>query len=209
MTPITLTVGHTWRLTEARAMADLLLPRASALVAVVAAALIGLSGCAPGSTTPASAPTPTAVSPPEFDTPPPIRPPTGAAAESQEAPVPSETNIIITMNGTTVRGMLQNNDASASLLAQLPLELSFQDYNEQEKIAAIPAPLSLDGMPSGGSAEPGTIGYYAPDQALVLYYETVDYFTGIIPIGTFIDVAAIRDSPAFVATVTATTGGTE
>ena len=117
--------------------------------------------------------------------------------------MPSETNITISVNGTTVTGVLHSNAAVASLLAQMPLELSFEDYSAQEKIADIPAPLSLDGMPSGGSAEPGTIGYYAPDQALVLYYEAVGYFNGIIPLGTFNEVATVRDAPAFVGTITA------
>ncbi|ASD22555.1 hypothetical protein B7495_11035 [Cryobacterium sp. LW097] len=116
--------------------------------------------------------------------------------------MPTETNITITVNDTTVTGVLQINAASASLLAQLPLELSFKDFGAQEKIAGLPAPLSLDGMPSGGSAEPGTIGYYAPDQALVLYYDTVGYYSGIIPIGTFNEVAAVRNAPAFVSTIT-------
>jgi hypothetical protein len=102
-----------------------------------------------------------------------------------------------------VSGVLHNNAATASLLAQLPLELSFEDYGGQEKIAPIPTPLALDGMPSGGSAEPGMIGYYAPDQALVLYYEPVGYFDGIIPLGGFDDVAAVRDAPAFTGTVAA------
>ena len=94
-----------------------------------------------------------------------------------------------------------------TLLAQLPLELSFADYGGQEKIAGIPMPLALDGMPPGGSAEPGTIGYYAPDQALVLYYDSVGYYNGIIPLGTFDDVATVQNAPAFVGTVTA--GGAE
>lgn len=117
--------------------------------------------------------------------------------------MPSETTITLTVNGTTVTGVLNDNAASASLLAQMPLELSFADYGGQEKIADLPSPLALDGMPAGGSAVPGTIGYYAPDQALVLYYEPVGYFTGIIPLGTFTDVATVRDAPAFVGTLTA------
>lgn len=114
----------------------------------------------------------------------------------------TDTPIVITLGGTTVRGVLENTAATASLLAQLPLELSFQDFGDQEKIAELPSPLSLDGMPPGGSAVPGTIGYYAPDQALVLYYESVGYFNGIIPIGTFDDVAAVRDSAPFAGTIT-------
>jgi hypothetical protein len=113
----------------------------------------------------------------------------------------SETTITITVNETTVTGVLQASAATTSLLTQLPLELSFEDFGGQEKIATLPAPLALDGMPSGSSAEPGTIGYYAPDQALVLYYDTVGYYNGIIPLGTFDDVAGVRYAPPFTGTV--------
>jgi hypothetical protein len=117
--------------------------------------------------------------------------------------VSTETTITISIDGAPVNAVLQNSAAAASLVAQLPLELSFEDYGGQEKIAGIPAPLNLDGLPSGGSAEPGTFGYYAPDQAIVLYYDSVGYYEGIIPLGTFDDVAAVRDAPAFTGTVTA------
>ena len=33
--------------------------------------------------------------------------------------------------------------------------------------------------------------------------DAVGYYTGIIPIGTFNDVASVRDAPAFVGTITA------
>ena len=115
----------------------------------------------------------------------------------------SDTSITITVNGATITGVLQANSATASLVAQLPLELSFADFGGQEKIARLPAPLALDGMPSGSSAEPGMIGYYAPSQSLVLYYHTVGYYRGIIPLGTYDDVAAVRDAPPFTGTVTA------
>lgn len=190
-------------------MADPLRPRATALlIGIATVALVGLAGCASGSEAPVSPPATTAGSPTATVTAPPTSPPaptptSAPAPNSPEAPVPTETTIMISVNGTTVTGVLQNSAATASLLAQLPLELSFEDYGGQEKIAGIPTRLSLDGMPSGGSAEPGTIGYYAPDQAIVLYYDSVGYYNGIIPIGTFDDVSAVRDAPAFVGTVTA------
>ena len=65
-------------------------------------------------------------------------------------------------------GTLFDNTAARSLIDQLPLELTFTDCGGQEKIADLPEALSLDGVPAGDSAEPLTIGYYAPDQALVL-----------------------------------------
>ena len=58
---------------------------------------------------------------------------------------------------------------------------------------ARPEALSLDGVPAGDSAEPLAIGYYAPDQVLVLYYEHVGYSRGIVRIGSFDDLEAIRD----------------
>lgn len=125
------------------------------------------------------------------------------APPSPEASVTGDIAISISVNGTTINAVLNNNAASASLAAQLPLDLSFTDFGGQEKIARIPAPLDLDGMPSGGSAEPGTVGYYAPDQAIVLYYDSVGYYEGIIPLGSFDDVAAVRDAPAFTGTVVA------
>jgi len=115
----------------------------------------------------------------------------------------SEIRITLTVDETSVTGVLRNSAATASLLTQLPLELFFRDFGGQEKIAGLPEPLALEGMPSGSGAEPGMIGYYAPDQALVLYYDTVRYYDGIIPLGTFDDVATVRDSPTFAGTLAA------
>lgn len=105
----------------------------------------------------------------------------------------SGTTIAIAIAGRTVTGSLEQSATARALVAQLPLDLSFRDFGGQEKIADLPAALPVDGMPPGSAAEPGTIGYYAPDRVLVLYYEHVGYYTGIIPIGTFDDVAGIRD----------------
>ena len=119
------------------------------------------------------------------------------------------TRLTITVDGATVTAVLRDSAATASLVAQLPLDLEFEDFGGQEKIARLPAPLMLDGLPSGGGAEPGTIGYYAPDQALVLYYDTVGYYEGIIPLGTFDDVPAVRDAAPFTGTVSVAGPGPE
>ena len=136
-----------------------------------------LAGCSTLSNHPASPTPPT--SPPETTS--------AAAASSQLAP------ITIQIDGETVTGTLSGNTAARSLFEQLPLTLSFRDHGGQEKIAKLPEPLSLDGVPAGDDADPLTIGYYAPDQALVLYYEHVGHFPGIVRIGSFDDLATIRD----------------
>lgn len=103
------------------------------------------------------------------------------------------TPITMDIEGTTVTGTLFDNVAARSLIGQLPLELSFIDYGGQEKIAGLPTRLSLEGLPAGDDADPLTIGYYAPGQALVLYYEHVGFYSGIVRLGTFEDLAGIRD----------------
>lgn len=158
-------------------------------LAAIIVLLLPLAGCSTSSNGPAST-TDRPSSPTETST---------AAEASQSAPVPSSaraavsTPITIDIDGGIVTGTLSSNATARSLIGQLPLTLSFRDYGGQEKIAELPEPLSLDGVPAGDSADPLTIGYYAPDQALVLYYERVGYSRGIVRIGSFDDLAAIRD----------------
>ena len=97
----------------------------------------------------------------------------------------TSTPIVFDLDGTQVEGQLDDSAASRSLLAQLPLTVTFNDYGGQEIIGALPQPLDLDGAPDGSAAPALTIGYYVPQQSLVLYYESVGYFGGIVPLGTF------------------------
>lgn len=123
-------------------------------------------------------------------------------ATMTSSPAADSTPITIDIPGQSVRGVLHNNTTARALIDQLPLTLTFRDHGGQEKIADLPAPLSLEGMPAGNDAEPLTIGYYAPEQALVLYYEYVGHFNGIVRIGTFEDLAAVRDqADGFTATL--------
>ena len=113
-----------------------------------------------------------------------------------------DTPIILRIDGGTVTGTLAGNATARSLIEQFPLTLSFSGYGGQEKLAGLPEPLSLDGVPAGDDADPLSIGYYAPGQVLVLYYEHVRYFRGIVGLGTFDDLATFRDRTGrFTATV--------
>jgi hypothetical protein len=153
---------------------------------VLAAAL---SGCGGGSDGSAATPTsslatgvPIGDTNPSTPTPSPSAEPGDplASAESEAA-----MTIVIEFDGMQIAGKLENSAASASLIDQLPLTLSFRDFGGQEKIADLPAPLNLDGAPAGSEAPPLTIGYYAADQGLVLYYDRVGYFAGIVRLGRF------------------------
>jgi hypothetical protein len=159
-------------------------------LALICALALPLAGCSTPSNGPAST-----TEPPSS----PLETSTAAGGASQPSPAPSSagaadnTPITIDIGGETVTGTLSGNATARSLIGQLPLTLSFRDYGGQEKIAELPEALSLDGVPAGDSAVPLTIGYYAPDQVLVLYYEHVGYSRGIVRIGSFDDLEAIRD----------------
>lgn len=70
---------------------------------------------------------------------------------------------------------------SVSLLAQLPLTLSFRDHGGQEKNSRLPAPLDLAGAPDGSDAAPLTIGYCVPNQVSSSTNTTSDTSPGWCP----------------------------
>ena len=78
-------------------------------------------------------------------------------------------------------------------MIQLPLTLTFRDFNRVEKIADLPRPLSTEGVPPGADPDIRDIGYYSPSNNLVLYYGDVGYWNGIVRIGQFdTDIASIE-----------------
>lgn len=100
-------------------------------------------------------------------------------------PAASATQIRIIVGDTVLTGRLWDNATARDLIAQLPLPLTFRDFNGVEKIAQLPRTLSMDGVPAGDDPLPRDIGYYAPSGDVVFYYDDVGYFTGIVRIGQF------------------------
>lgn len=148
---------------------------------------LALAGCSPTSdestdTGAVPAQTPAPVSSSESTTP-----------LSSPTPAATGTPIVIEVDDLQIAGQLDDSAASQSLINQLPLTLSFRDFGGQEKVAELPEPLDLDGAPEGSDAAPRTIGYYVPDQRLVLYYDQVGYYPGIVPLGTLEDAGPIED----------------
>lgn len=85
--------------------------------------------------------------------------------------------------GQVLSAVLNDTPAARELLEQLPLRLRFSDQNAVEKLARLPRPLSMAGMPAGDDPEPGDVGFYAPTGDLVLYYRDVGYWPGIARLG--------------------------
>ena len=104
------------------------------------------------------------------------------------------TAIRVTVGDHVVTGVLRNNATSRSLIDQLPLTLTFSDFNRVEKIGRVSLRLSMEGMPEGDDPAPNDIGYCAPSGDLLFYYGDVGYWPGIARIGEFTsDLEPIQD----------------
>ncbi len=95
------------------------------------------------------------------------------------------TTIRITIDDRRISAQLAGNPTAHDLAGQLPLTLTFRDLNGVEKIADLPRPLTMEGVPEGDDPDIADIGYYAPSNNLVLYYGDVGYWNGIARLGTF------------------------
>lgn len=108
------------------------------------------------------------------------------ASGDQNASTRNGTPIRITFGNTELTARLDDNATARDLAAQLPLTLTFRDHNNVEKTAPLPRELSLDGAPEGHDPAAGDIGYWAPGDDLVFYYDSdAPFFNGIVRIGEF------------------------
>lgn len=79
---------------------------------------------------------------------------------------------------------LDNNQASNDFLEMLPLTLTFEDYNNTEKIATLPYSLGVEGLPSGYTPEIGDFSYYAPWGNISIFYKEFRYSNSLYKLGT-------------------------
>lgn len=120
---------------------------------------------------------------------------TGTPAEPTGVPV-GETSIRVRVNGTTIAGTIRHNPTGSDLLSRLPVTVQVRDHNRQEKTGPLPAPLTMDGMPSGDAPKAADIGYFAPGNDLVFYYADAPYWRGIARIGRLEgDLSALAGAP--------------
>lgn len=94
--------------------------------------------------------------------------------------------IIVTIQHKKLTAHLNQSSAAKAFARELPLTLSFRDYpGLPEKIADFDHRLPTNGMPSGHAGTRGSIGYWSPQQRIVFYWGTEDYYEGIHIIGKF------------------------
>ena len=148
---------------------------------VAAVLVVVLVGCAesPAGTEPTAAGAPASPTSASSTT---AQPSTSQPSSEERDPVPT---IRITVDDQVITAQLADNPTAEDLAAQLPLTLNIRDFNRLEKVAKLPRPLTVEGVPAGDDPEINDLGYYAPSGDLVFYYGDVGYFDGIVRIGRF------------------------
>lgn len=92
--------------------------------------------------------------------------------------------IKLTVNGNEIFVKLDDNIASRDFLEMLPLTLTFEDYNNTEKISTLPSELSTEGLPSGYTPKIGDFSYYAPWGNISVFYKDFRYSDSLYKLGT-------------------------
>lgn len=104
----------------------------------------------------------------------------------------------LTVDGLGYELTLSDSSASRDLVKRLPLELTFSDFNNSEKIAYLPTPLDLSET-AGTDPSVGDLTVYAPWGNLAAFYvDSSGYSSSLLPIG--------RIEPAGIARMAAQSG---
>lgn len=91
--------------------------------------------------------------------------------------------IKLTVAGQECIATLYDNPSANDLYNALPLELTFEDYNQTEKISYPPKTLSTEGMPDTFDPGVGDLCLYAPWGNLCIFYRDFRESTSLIPLG--------------------------
>jgi hypothetical protein len=78
---------------------------------------------------------------------------------------------------------LNDNPSARDFASMLPLDLTIEDYSDNEKIAFLPRKLSEEGSGPFTNEAPGDLCYYAPWGNLALFYAGYRYSRGLIRLG--------------------------
>jgi hypothetical protein len=79
-------------------------------------------------------------------------------------------DIRLVVDGTELRGHLDDTAVARDFASVLPLTRTLRDFHSTERIADLPRRLTTAGGPSGTAAHAGDITYYAPWGNLALFY---------------------------------------
>jgi len=107
----------------------------------------------------------------------------GRDPASQE---PTDMKIRMTFGDQTLNATLYDNPSARDFASMLPLNLTIEDFAQNEKIAYLPRKLTEEASGPFGNEQPGDLCYYIPWGNLAMFY--ADYrHPGLIRLGRFDD----------------------
>ena len=101
----------------------------------------------------------------------------------QQGETAASRQIKLTAAGQECFATLYDNPSADDLYNALPLELTFEDYNQTEKIIHPPKTLTTEGMPDSFDPDVGDLCLYAPWGNLCIFYRDFRNSTSLIPLG--------------------------
>ncbi|MET0527133.1 MAG: cyclophilin-like fold protein [Microvirga sp.] len=96
---------------------------------------------------------------------------------------PTDMRIRLTFNNQSMIATLYDNPSARDLVSLLPLDLTIDNYANNEKIAYLPRKLTEEGSEPFGNEAPGDLCYYAPWGNLALFYAGYRWSEGVIRLG--------------------------
>ena len=104
----------------------------------------------------------------------------GRDPASQE---PTNMRIRMTFDGRTMTATLYDNPSARDFYSMLPLDLTIEDFSNNEKIAHLPRKLTEEGSGPFENERSGDLCYYAPWGNLALFYAGYRWSNGLIRLG--------------------------
>lgn len=101
----------------------------------------------------------------------------------QEDETTMNRQIKLSVAGQECIATLRDNPSADDLYNALPLELTFEDFNQTEKISYPPKALTTEGMPDTFDPDVGDLCLYAPWGNLCIFYRDFRESTSLIPLG--------------------------
>lgn len=106
----------------------------------------------------------------------------GMGPASQE---PTDMRIRMTYKGRIMTATLYDNPSARDFFSMLPLDLTIDNYANNEKIAYLPRKLTEEGSGPFGNERPYDLCYFKPWGNLALFYADYSYSSGLIRLGRF------------------------
>ncbi len=104
-------------------------------------------------------------------------------AGEENSAAAAETKVKLSWDGNEAVISLEENDTTRDLISKLPMTVTFEDFNNTEKIAYMDDELTVDDTARGCDPEPGTVALYVPWGNLSVFYEDWSASNDLVTMG--------------------------